>query len=336
MVEDIAVVMPRLVLIARLLPLFLASAVLRLFAGEHALVLLPELREHLVCAYTFDHPAPAEPALELDLGPAGLALPLVNGGAAMRVPGGAYPGSRYALQTRQIEPDLAGQNDWKAGLHRPGGAPELAPFAAARGITLLGWVRPDAERALLPGLRSDTPAPDDRYPAICLFGVLHGSSDGHTVRGLLELLPHAGGFRLIGLARRRDAGPALLLAASDAPETLLPPGRWTHLAAAFDFETGAAALYRDGEPLGTLPPVGTEPPAEPGEPPRRSDASTPTGIKIGGSHPENTRERNPFDGRFDDLLFFNHPLSAGQIRRQYALYDCGPATPEGAPAPLTR
>ncbi len=288
------------------------------------LLLLPGLREDLVCAYTFDHPAPVDPALEQDLGPAGLALPLVNGGARMRVEGGAYPGSRYALQTRQINPDRAGQDDWKAGQHLPGGAPELAPFASARGLTLLGWVRPDPDRPLRPGLRSDTPAPDDHYPAICLFGVLHGASDGHTVRGLLELLPHAGGFRLVGLARRRDAGPALLLAAAGTPEELLPSGRWTHLAATFDFETGAAALYRNGEPLTTLPPVGVEPRPAADEPPRRADPTTPTGFKIGGSHPENTRERNPFDGRFDDLLFFNRALPADEIKAQYALYRTGP------------
>lgn len=289
-------------------------------AAPAPLVLLPELQEHLVCAYTFDRPERRNPALERDAGPAGLPLPLVNGGAAMRVPGGAHADSSHALQTRQISPLVAGHDDWKAGLHRPGGEPALAPFAAVRGLTLLGWVRPDSGRPLQPGLRSGTPDPDDRYPAICLFGVLHGASDGHTVRGLIEILPHAGALRLIALGRRLDHGPSLLLAAEAAPDLILPPGRWTHLAATIDFETSTLVLYRNGEALPALPLVTGEPAPSPDEPPRRADATTPTGLKIGGSHPNNSRERNSFDGRFDDLIFLNHPLSADQIRAQFALY----------------
>jgi hypothetical protein len=84
-------------------------------AESAGLRLPPELLPHLVCAYDFEHPAPADPALELDQGPSGTPLRLVNGGAAMRVPDGAHAGSRHSLQTRQIHPELAGQDDWKAG-----------------------------------------------------------------------------------------------------------------------------------------------------------------------------------------------------------------------------
>ena len=43
------------------------------------------------------------------------------------------------------------------------------------------------------------------------------------------------------------------------------------------------------------------------------------GIKIGGSFPENSEERNPFNGRIDELMFFNKSLSATEVLDQFNL-----------------
>lgn len=108
----------------------------------------------------------------------------------MRVADGAHAGSRFSLQTRQVEPTAAGEDDWKAGVYEADGVASLAVF--------------------------------------------------HPV----------------------DA--------------------W------------------EGPP----------------EPDRTPDAA-PAGIKIGGSYQQDTAERNPFTGRFDDLMFFDRVLTADEVRRQY-------------------
>lgn len=275
----------------------------------------PELHPHLVCAYDFEHPAPDDPALELDQGSSGPPLLLVNGGPALRVPDGAHADSRHSLQTRQINPALAGQDDWKAGVFDPAGAPALARFAATRGLTLAGWVKSTAP-TLRPAPDTTTPAPDDRFPSICLFGILHGRSDGHYARALIELIPVEGRLRLIALGRRLDEGQGLVLAATSAPDELLPPDTWVHLAATFDYATGAIMLFRNGDAV----PAERTTPGDPwrladGDPDSiRSSDTPPVGLKIGGSYPQNTRERNPFDGRFDDLLFFDRVLSPAEVR----------------------
>lgn len=288
---------------------------------------LSSLRQHLVCAYDFEHPAPDDPSVELDQGVSGTSLRLVNGGAAMRVADGAHPGSRRSLQTRQVSPDRAGDDDWKAGCYAPApeGVATLARFRSASGITLMGWVKSTAP-ALRPATDTTTPAPGDRYNAIGLFGLLHGASDGHPVRALIELFPVDGRLRLVALGRRLDDGPGLFVAAALPPDELLPPDTWVHLAATFDYSTGAVALYRDGLPLATLPPSPDGDPwnlagpaaSFPPDGTPRASPTTPTGIKIGGSFPQNTRERNPFDGRFDDLLFFDRALSADEVRAALA------------------
>lgn len=301
-----------------LLALALLSA-----APLRAAISLPEaLRPHLVCAYDFEHPSPDAPAVELDQAVSGTPLRLVNGGADMRVPDGAHPGSRHSLRTRQIAPGRAGNDDWKAGCFSPapGGVASLTRFRSAAGVTLMGWVKSTA-----PALRSapdtNTPAPDDRYNAVCLFGLLHGTSDGHPVRALIELFPVEGRLRLVALGRRLDERPGYFLAAIGSPDELLPPDTWVHLAATFDYATGAIALYRDGRPLPTLPPSPIDDPQlvlAATSAPLRSSPTAPVGIKIGGSFPQNTRERNPFDGRFDDLLFFDRALSADDVRAALA------------------
>lgn len=297
----------------------LALASLHAPAASSSPRILPGLRASLVCAYDFEHPAPDDPARELDQGASGAALLLVNGGSAMRVadsPAGSGPG--HSLQTRQITTTPPVPDDWKSGNYQAGGLPALAPFRAAAGITLMGWVKSTAP-ALRPALDLAAKAPGGRYPGVCLFGLLHGASDGHHVRALVEFIHVDGKLRLVALGRRRDAGPALVLAASAEPDTILPPDTWVHLAATFDYTRGVCVLYRDGHPLDTLPLRAGDPwaLAEDREPAGCSD-TLPTGIKIGGSHPQNTRDRNPFDGRFDDLFFFNRALSPEEILRQYA------------------
>jgi hypothetical protein len=55
-----------------------------------------------------------------------------------------------------------------------------------------------------------------------------------------------------------------------------------------------------------------------GEPePDVASASDPAGIKIGGSFPQNTNERNAFNGRFDELMFFNRSLTAAEVQAQF-------------------
>jgi len=54
-----------------------------------------------------------------------------------------------------------------------------------------------------------------------------------------------------------------------------------------------------------------------------TSASRPTGIKIGGSYPQHTIERNAFNGRFDDLMFFDRVLTAVEVQAQFARFDLG-------------
>src|SRR6266508_3958476 len=91
-----------------------------------------------------------------------------------------------------------------------------------------------------PSPNSNTANPDDFYGAIGLAGILSGDSDGHAVRALLELIEVSGELRLVALGRRIDGSSS---------QTLLPPNEWVFLAATFDFNTGAMALYRNGEPM---------------------------------------------------------------------------------------
>jgi len=279
-------------------------------------VVLPELASSLVCFYDFDHPDDGDDSVEQDRGASKTPLTLINGGAAMRVRDGAHTRSTFSLQTRQIAPDTAGNDDWKAGVYEANGVPSLSAFSNTTGITLMGWVKPTGPN---PGLNSTTPDPADRFGAVGLFGLLSGTSDGHGVRALLEVIQVSGTLRLVALGRRLDDGASLVLAADDDWRALLPVDTWTHLAATFDFDAGTMALYRNGAPLTSTYATDDDAwavsgPAEPD----RTSAAAPAGIKIGGSFPQNTAERNPFTGRLDDLMFFDTALDAGDVRRQYA------------------
>nr|WTB34947.1 LamG domain-containing protein [Streptomyces sp. NBC_00830] len=273
------------------------------------------LRAQAVAAYDFGHPDPADPGREQDIGRSGTALSLINGGSAMRVADEAYPGASPALQVRQQNPATAGNDDWKAGTWDAEGMSSLDAFRSARGATVMGWFKMTGDN---PALNSNTADPSDHYNAIGLAGVLSGTSDGHAVRSLLELIQVNGELKLVALGRRLDSGASQTFAA-DAPwEELLPRGEWVHLAATFDFRDGTLALYRDGKPLDGFY-------VTPGDPwelattpaPHRASPTDPRGIKIGGSFPQNTRENNACDCRMDDLLFLDRPVSAGAVAAEY-------------------
>jgi len=298
---------------ARYLSLFLLPVAAPAYPGND--VVLPALKGNLICYYNFGHADAEDTSLEKDLGRSGSALRLVNGGASMRVQDDAYPGAAPALQTRQVDPARNGNDDWKAGLYDAGGVATLEAFNAVAGITLMGWVKPTGTN---PNLDTTSAEPGDVYNAVGLFGLLSGNSDGHAVRALLEIIQVAGTPRLVALGRRDDAGSSLILAADEAWEDLLPVNTWTHLAATFNFDDGTMALYRNGELLPATYTSSDDNWQLAGEPePDLATPSNPAGIKIGGSFPQNTAEKNAFNGRFDDLMFFDRELTATEIGAQF-------------------
>jgi len=264
----------------------------------------PSLRSDVVAFYDFDHPMPGDPALEADQGRSGTEIELVNGGAAMRVRDRAYPGGRYALQTRPVP--AAATDDWKAGIWSASGVRTLRAFNAAEGATVMGWYK----RAM------DGPAAG--FNAIGLTGVLTGDSDGHAVRALLELIDVDGTLRLVALGRRIDGGNSQTFAANEDWRTLLPKDQWVHLAATFDFTSGTMALYRNGKPVAGFYTRADDPWLINGPGPHTTTATDPRGIKIGGSFPwQGARDRNPCDCRMDALMLLDRSLSARDVAHQY-------------------
>lgn len=276
--------------------------------------LVAPLQSHLIAYYDFDHPVPGDPAREQDQGSSGTTIDLVNGGAAMRVDDTAYPGGGQSVQTGQVNPRTAGNDDWKAGVFAAGGVPSLRAFNAASGATIMGWFKMGADDARP---NSNTADPNDVYNAIGLAGILTGDSDGHIVRALLEIITVNGGLRLVALGRRLDGGASQAFAANADWRTLLPVGVWVHLTATYDFDTGAMALYRNGEPVAGDYTTAGDPWLLDGPGPHVTSATDPRGIKIGGSFPQNTHEQNPCDCRMDALAFLDSPSSAVDVARQY-------------------
>jgi hypothetical protein len=274
----------------------------------------PALRPHLVAFYDFDHPVRGNPARERDRGRSGTEIDLVNGGAAMRVADRAHPRSGMALRVRQVDPQVAGNDDWKAGTYSATGVASLDAFGGTAGATVMGWFKMTGEN---PSPNSNTGSPDDRYGAVGLAGVLSGDSDGHAVRALLELINVDGVLRLVALGRRIDGGDSQTFAASADWQSLLPVGEWVFLAAAFDFDGGTMALYRNGQPLDGFYVRDDDPWQVAGPGPHRTSAAAPRGVKIGGSFPQDTREQNPCNCRMDSLMFLDRSLGAPEVRRQY-------------------
>jgi hypothetical protein len=284
-------------------------------------VVPPDLLPNLVVYYDFEHPVRGAPDREVDRGTSNTVLHLINGGADMRVDDGAHVGSTRSLQTQQVNPGVRGKDDWKAGTYDETGVGTMAAFASVSGITLMGWIKPTGAN---PALNSNSPEPDDRFGAVGLFGLLSGDSDGHAVRALVEVIDVSGTPRLVALGRRIDGASSLVLAANEDWRTLLPAGTWTHLAATFDFDNGTMALYRNGEPLASTYTSDADAWATEGPPePDVTSPTAPAGIKIGGSFPQNTGERNPFTGRLDDLMFFDRALTVDEVRRQFVRFETG-------------
>ncbi|MGW4947171.1 LamG-like jellyroll fold domain-containing protein [Actinoplanes sp. NPDC004185] len=264
----------------------------------------PSLRSSLVAFYDFDHPMPADPALEADQGRSGTEIELVNGGAAMRVPDRAYPRGRKVLQTRPVAAGTT--DDWKAGIWSASGVRTLRAFNAAEGTTVMGWFK----RAM------DGPAAG--FNAIGLTGVLTGDSDGHSVRALLELIDVDGTLRLVALGRRLDGGNSQTFAANEDWRTLLPKDEWVHLTATFDFTAGTMALYRNGQAVEGFYTRTDDPWLINGPGPHVTTATDPRGIKIGGSFPwQGSPDRNPCDCRMDALMLLDRSLPARDVASQY-------------------
>ncbi|KOV85498.1 hypothetical protein ADL03_12805 [Nocardia sp. NRRL S-836] len=276
---------------------------------------LPTLARNLVAYYDFEHPVRGDRTLEQDRGRSGTALSLVNGGADMRVRDGAFRGSRNSLQLKQVNPAVAGNDDWKAGLYSESGVPSLRAFNGARQASIMGWVKMTGQN---PAPNSNSANPDDLYGAIGLAGVLSGDSNGHAVRALLELIAVDGELKLVALGRRLDGGESQTFAATEDWRTLLPQGEWVFLSATFDFDTGAMALYRNGKALAGRYVAAGDPWRLVGEPePDVASATDPRGFKIGGSYPQNTREGNACNCRMDSLMFLDRAVRPWEVALQY-------------------
>ncbi|MEV4890997.1 hypothetical protein AB0K48_16560 [Nonomuraea sp. NPDC055795] len=278
---------------------------------------LPGLRRNLVAHYDFEHPDPANPAVEQDRGRSGTGITLVNGGADMRVRDGAHRGSRTSVQVRQVSPTTASSDDWKAGVYSPTGVPTLNAFNAVRGATIMGWFKMTGQN---PSPNSNSANPDDFYGAIGLAGVLSGNSQGHDVRALLELITVNGEMRVVALGRRVDGGSSQTFAADRPWQEILPPGEWVFLAATFDYDTATMRLYKNGRPLSGFYTLTGDAWTIEGPPePDLASPTDPRGIKIGGSYPQNNREGNPCNCRMDSLMFLDRIATPGQVLAQYLL-----------------
>jgi hypothetical protein len=278
---------------------------------------LPTLTHNLVAYYDFEHPVLGNAALEQDQGFSKTDLQLVNGGAAARVRDGAHRWSRNSMQTQQVNPTVAGNDDWKAGLYSTTGVPTMHAFNQVQQTTVMGWFKMTGRN---PSPNSNSANPNDFYGAIGLAGVLSGDSNGHAVRALLELIEVDGVLKVVALGRRVDGANSQTFAATEDWKTILPQNEWVFLAATFDFDKGTMALYKNGRPLAGSYVVAGDPwGVGTGEGPYFTSATDPRGIKIGGSYPQNNREGNPCNCRFDSLMFLNRAVNSWEVLAQYYL-----------------
>lgn len=276
---------------------------------------MPQLVNH----YTFDHPADGEidTAVELDLGSDATSIQLLNG--APRVADGAWGGSQYALETRQISTTPT-NDDWKAGVFFDSSTEStLIGTNHVTGVTLMGWFKPLGNEFSNPSPNTNTTFPFDQFNAFGLVGLLRGDedqpgTDGHSVRALIEVIDG----RLVGLGRRLDGQNNSGRAQSVAPWfEVLQPNEWTHISATFDFDLGEVQLYRNGLPLEQQS-LGLQN-WETTEDTDYTSSTNAGGIKIGGSHPNNSMEQNPFNGRLDELMIFNTVLNVDEVQTQFLL-----------------
>ena len=278
-----------------------------------ASAVFPGISPDLVAHYDFDG-AKSGSAVEKDKARSGTDINLINGGAKMRVRDGAFPASRNSMQVKQVDPVAAGNDDWKAGIYSPTGVPTLRAFNAVSGTSVMGWIKMTGDG---PSPNTVTTDPSDTYNAIGLAGVLSGNSDGHGVRALLELINVNGELNLVALGRRLDDGASQTFAATEDWRTLLPRDKWVHITATFDFNAGTMALYKDGKPIPGTYTVPGDPWQVSGPGPDTTSPTDPRGIKIGGSFPQNTVERNPCNCRMDSLMFLDRSVTALEVNQQY-------------------
>jgi hypothetical protein len=277
----------------------------------------PTLIRNLVSFYDFEHPEPGNGALERDQGLSGTTLNLINGGSAMRVRDSAHPASRTSIQAQQVSPTTPSTDDWKAGLYSTSGVPTMHAFNAAREITIMGWIKVTGQN---PSPNSGSANPNDFYGAIGMVGILSGDSDGHAVRALLEMINVDGVMRVVALGRRIDGRSSQTFAAAEDRNTLLPPNEWVFLAATFNYDTGEMVLYKNGRPIPgfyVLPGDPWELQGRPG--PHVTSPTDPRGIKIAGSFPQNHREGNPCNCRFDSLMFLDRAVAPWEVFAQYVV-----------------
>jgi hypothetical protein len=271
----------------------------------HRTGVFPPLARNLVAYYDFEH---TRGAVERDQGRSGTDVNLINGVPKVR------DGFRHAVQLGQVS-DVASNDDWKVGIYSETGVPSLRAFNAAREVTIVGWFKMTGAN---PSPNTVTPDPADLYNAVGLAGILTGDSEGHAVRALLEVINVNGELRVVALGRRIDGGASQTFAASLPWQEVLPLNEWVSLAATFNYDTGEMALYRNGLPLDGFYTVTGDPWLLAGDPePDLTTATDPRGIKIGGSFPQNTVERNPCNCRMDELMFYDRALTPKEVRKQY-------------------
>jgi hypothetical protein len=299
-------------------------------------IVAPSLAPNLINHWDFEHPVSGDPGLERDLGVSGTDLWLVNGGPDMRVQDGAYPASTFAMQTKQVNPvNPPSHEDWKAGVFDANGVESLNAFNEVAGITVMGWFKQTGPN---PNRNTNSSNPDAMFNAVGMAGVLSGDSEGHAVRALLEVINVSGELRLVALGRRIDGAASNTFAAHEDWQTLFPHDEWVHIAATFDYNDGTMALYHNGEPVDGFYTNTGDPWNVSGPGPHFSSPTDPTGIKIGGSFPQNTGEQNPCNCRMDSLMFLDRVVTADEVAEQYQAYvETPPALIEaraGAAVPL--
>ena len=284
---------------------------------------LDSLAPFLINHYTFDHPLVGDPLsnVELDRGSDATNLQLRNG--APRVADGAWWGSVYSLETGQRND--AANDDWKAGIMFPSSAAStLAGTRRVTGATVMGWFKPLGDPSNNPSPNTNTEDPGDFYNSFGLAGLLRGDSntdglDGHSVRVLLEVI----NGKVTGLGRRLDSQFGSGQCASlDEWHLVMPPETWTHLTATFDFDLGTIDLYKNGLPLASS--AADTDSWNVNSNVNRTSNSNAGGIKIGGSYPDNSQEFNPFNGRIDELMFFNKRLTDAEVDVQFSLISDAP------------
>ncbi|MCA9259576.1 MAG: hypothetical protein KDA61_10275, partial [Planctomycetales bacterium] len=257
--------------------------------------ILRSLSPSLINHYTFDDPLvdgfvgnEFESPVERDLGRDATAIQLLNG--APRIADGAWGQSRFALETAQVSATPT-NDDWKAGVFfESSAASTLASSNHVAGLTLMGWFKPLGDASQNPSPNTNTTFSGDYFNAFGLFGILRGdegglATDGHAARALIEVIDG----KLVALGRRLDSQPNAARAQTVAPwHQVLVPGQWSHITAVFDYDGGSIALYRNGLPVATQTLGIANWQTTPGV--DLTSASNAGGIKIGGSHPNNTME----------------------------------------------